>query len=243
MKKTTFLILILCLLVPTETLAQADVMKSISQIKRDNSYLYAEATMKDLTEAINGAKAILEITVGDWVRTTSKDEGIELCIAKAKEHCLQIQTRRGEYYRAFVYVRKSDIMPVTDKSEIVVFQIPQSSAAVESVRTDDGVEETVVPAKPITLSADEQAMARITSFYDIEPFINRLKGENRIERYGKYATMPQTALCHLFVYDKQGRVVAALRNDNGRQTNLATLREDDVKNYKNCGAIWFQLKQ
>ena len=99
----------------------ADVAKIINKVKRDTMFIYAEATMKDLNEAYNGARAILEMKVGDWVREQHPSEGIEVCIVKAKEHFLQLETRRGDFYRAFVYVRKNDIMPVADKSEVTVF--------------------------------------------------------------------------------------------------------------------------
>jgi hypothetical protein len=53
--------------------------------------------MKDLNEAYNGARAILEMKVGDWVREQHPSEGIEVCIVKAKEHFLQLETRRGDF--------------------------------------------------------------------------------------------------------------------------------------------------
>ena len=101
----------------------AEVTKHINQVKRDTMYIYAETTMKDLEEAYNGARAILEMKVGEWVRAQHPKEGVELCIVKAKEHFLQLETRRGDFFRAFVYVKKSDIMPVTDKSEVTIFEV------------------------------------------------------------------------------------------------------------------------
>jgi hypothetical protein len=233
----------LCVMGLLEGYAQSqDVAKQISNIKRDTTYLYAEATMKDLDEAFVGAKAILEMKVGDWIRGQKANEGVEVCIAKAKDHCFEVQTRRGDYYRAFVYVKKSDIMPVTDKNEVVVFQVAPQEA--EKSSANDAIsEEAPVESKPgIILTSDEQQMKSITSFYDVEPYIKDLKGKNRLIAYGKYATLPADEDCHLFVYDKQGNISALLRKTGDIQYNLNTLKEDNVKNYKNCGAIWFQLK-
>lgn len=217
-----------------------DVTKDINKIKRDTMYIYAEATMKDLNEAYNGAKAILEVKVGDWVRTQHPDEGIEVCIVKAKEHFVQLETRRGEYYRAFVYVRKDDIMPVADKSEVTVFEV----APVESIQSNILSEEA--PAEEaksvLELTSDEKQMLQVKSFYEVEPYIKDLKSKGRLQNYGKYASMPVDEDCHLFVYDKQGNISALLRKQGSVQYNLNTLKEDNVKNYKNCGAIWFQLK-
>ena len=241
--KRKHLIIMFCVMGLLEGYAQSqDVAKQISNIKRDTTYLYAEATMKDLDEAFVGAKAILEMKVGDWIRGQKANEGVEVCIAKAKDHCFEVQTRRGDYYRAFVYVKKSDIMPVTDKNEVVVFQVAPQEA--EKSSANDAIsEEAPVESKPgIILTSDEQQMKSITSFYDVEPYIKDLKGKNRLIAYGKYATLPADEDCHLFVYDKQGNISALLRKTGDIQYNLNTLKEDNVKNYKNCGAIWFQLK-
>lgn len=219
--------------------------KEINAIKRDATCIYAEATMKDVNEAIIGAKSILEVKVGDWVRAQHPNEGIEVCIAKAKEHCFEVQTRRGDYYRAFVYVRKGDILPVADKSEVVVFQVQPESEKPLSTPEEVISEDTPVeaPAPVITLTADEEQMVAITSFYDVEPYVKGMRDKNKLEAYGKYATMPADSACHLFVYNQQGQIKAVLRKTSGVQINLKTLKEDNVKNYKNCGAIWFRLKR
>lgn len=223
-----------------------EVSKNINKVKRDTMYIYAEATMKDLNEAYNGARAILEMKVGDWVREQHPSEGIEVCIVKAKEHFLQLETRRGDFYRAFVYVRKNDIMPVADKSEVTVFEVapavqpdqpkPQHAIIVEETPVE--VEATPV----LELTSEEKQMKLVRSFYEVEPYIKGLKSKGRLNAYGKYATMPTNEDCHLFVYDKQGNISALLRKSGDKQYNLNTLKEDNVKNYKNCGAIWFQLK-
>ena len=225
----------------------ADVAKNINKVKRDTMYIYAEATMKDLNEAYNGARAILEMKVGDWVREQHPSEGIEVCIVKAKEHFVQLETRRGDFYRAFVYVRKSDIMPVADKSEVTVFEVapvahpdqPKAAPAI-IISGDAPVEENEAPV--LELTSEEKQMKLVRSFYEVEPYIKGLKSKGKISAYGKYATMPEDEDCHLFVYDKQGNISALLRKSSNIQYNLNTLKEDNVKNYKNCGAIWFQLK-
>ena len=225
----------------------SDVAKNINKVKRDTMYIYAEATMKDLDEANNGARAILEMKVGDWVRAQYPTEGIDVCIVKAKEHVIQLETRRGDLYRAFVYVRKSDIMPVADKNEITVFEVPPvaqpnqlENAPANIISEDAPVEEKKAPV--LELTSEEKQMKLVRSFYEVEPYIKGLKSKGKINAYGKYATMPEDEDCHLFVYDKQGNISALIRKSGNTQYNLNTLKEDNVKNYKNCGAIWFQLK-
>ena len=225
----------------------ADVSKNINKIKRDTMYLYAEATMKDLSEAYNGARAILEMKVGEWVRQQHPNEGVEVCIVKAKEHFTQLETRRGDFCRAFVYVRKTDIMPVSDKSEVTVFEVapvvqPNQPTVAPAIIVEEStpVEEEKTPV--LELTSEEKQMRQVKSFYEVEPYIKGLESKGKLKRYGKYATMPESEDCHLFVYDKQGNISALLRKSGSVQYNLNTLKEDNVKNYKNCGAIWFQLK-
>ena len=223
------------------------VAQDINKVKRDTMYIYAEATMKDLSEAYNGARAILEMKVGDWVREQHPTEGIEVCIVKAKEHFMQLETRRGDFYRAFVYVRKSDIMPVADKSEVTVFEVapvtkPNQIEAKPAIIVTEEAPQVEEKQQVLELTSEEKQMKLIRSFYDVEPYINGLKSKGKLKAYGKYAKMPVNEDCHLFVYDKQGNISALLRKSGDNQYNLNTLKEDNVKNYKNCGAIWFQLK-
>ena len=246
--KRLFIGILLAICLPLSCFAQtaADVAKSINKVKRDTMYIYAESTTKDLSEAYANARAILEMKVGEWVRGQHPDEGIEVCIVKAKEHFMQLDTRRGELYRAFVYVRKSDIMPVADKSEVTVLEVspvkrPDSiEPAPAIIVTEENPVEADAPA--LELTSEEKQMKQVRSFYDVEPYIKGLKSKGKLVNYGKYATMPEGEDCHLFVYDKQGNISALLRKTGSAQYNLNTLKEDNVKNYKNCGAIWFQLK-
>lgn len=223
-----------------------EVTKSINKVKRDTLYIYAESTNKDLKEAYNNARTILEMQVGEWVRKQHPSENIEVCIVKAKENFMQLDTRRGELYRAFVYVKKSDIMAVSDKSEVKVIEIAPTTQS-NQVKAEPAIiisEESVakIDTPVIELTSEEQQMKQVRSFYDVEPYIKGLKSNNRLMAYGKYATMPSNEDCHLFVYDKQGNISAMLRKSGTTQFNLNTLKEDNIKNYKNCGAIWFQLK-
>ena len=245
--KKIFLTLFLTFSLVTISNAQtvAEVNKSINKVKRDTMYIYAESTTKDLNEAYTNARAILEMQVGEWVQKQHPSEGIELCIVKAKEHFMQLDTRRGGLYRAFVYVKKSDIMPVADKSEVTVFEVSpstrqnQTEVAPAIIVTEEAPKEEKAI---VQLTSEEIQMKQVKSFYEVEPYINGLKSKGKLNGYGKYATMPKGQDCHLFVYDKQGNISALIRKSGAVQYNLNTLKEDNIKNYKNCGAIWFQLK-
>ena len=208
-------------------------------------YIYAESTTKELDEAYSNARTLLEMQVGDWVRKQRPNENVELCIVKAKEHLLQLETRRGEFYRAFVYVKKSDIMPVSYKSEVKVLKVGPREHQNALTPTPAIIVTEEAPTKDVAeieLTSEEEQMKKVCKFYDVEPYVKDLKSKGKLNAYGKYATMPTDQDCHLFVYDKQGNISALLRKSGTKQYNLNSLKEDNVKNYKNCGAIWLQLK-
>ena len=168
------LCVISCLMLSMSLLAQQDdLVRQIGKVKRDANYIYAEATMKNMKEALDGAKAILEVKVSDWIHQQTTED-VDVCIAKAKDHCFEVQTMRGDYYRAFVYVNKQDILPVTDKKEVVVFQVgnSQSQESSAEVISEDSLSPSI---EVITLTADEEKMKSITSFYEIQPYIESLK--------------------------------------------------------------------
>lgn len=247
MKKTLIYLMLIIGWLSASAQTATDVARDINKVKRDTMYIYAESTTKDLSESYNNARAILEMKVGDWVRTQHPNEGIEVCIVKAKEHFIQLDTRRGELYRAFVYVKKSDIMPVVDKSEVTVFEVAPSKQnetvkAAPAIIVTEEAPANIETAPTLELTSEEKQMRQVRSFYEVEPYIKGLKGKGKLKSYGKYATMPVDEDCHLFVYDKQGNISALIRKTGRIQYNLNTLKEDNVKNYKNCGAIWFQLK-
>lgn len=210
--------------------AQVDYTDSINAIKRDTAYIYAESTMKDPVEAQSGARAVLELKVTDWVRSKWPLESAEQYVSKASEICESFVTMRGIYTRIFVYVKKSRLLPVAPV-----------------VENEDVVEETetvIEPVLPAEITPDEKEMATITEFDNIKTYIEGLKRNNSLNAYGKYASLPEDSPCYIFVYNQEGKVVAVLRQtENGEHFNLRTLTDDNVRNYKNCGAIWFQYKQ
>lgn len=210
---------------------QADSLNDINAIKRDTSYIYAESTMRDVIEAQSGARSILELKVTDWIRTHYPNELLDTCLAKVSEYWKTLVSKRGKYNRVLVFIKKDQIvsMPVNNDELI------------SSKQTDEIV--PVTDAKESPWTAVEETMASVSSFKDIEPFVVKLKEEGRLHAYGKYASLPEEAVCHIFVYNKGGAVVAVLRqSEDGTYNNLRTNESDNIKNYKNCGAIWLQLK-
>ena len=70
-----------------------------------------------------------------------------------------------------------------------------------------------------------------------------LKENGDIIDYGKFATAEHPELCYLIVYDPAGNICALLGKGEDVRPNLKTGRDDSIKNYRGCGAIWFTLKE
>jgi len=233
MKKSV--LLCACLTLSVSGFAQdaeaSDSPGNINDIKRDTTVVYAEATMKDVIEAQSSACAILEMKIYEWLRNNNRGLSTDSLVNASKDKWFTLVSKRGSYNRAFVYVSKQHILPAPEVAETVA----PEPAADEFVPVMEGV---MMPE----LTADEKQMTTITSFYQIEPFIKALQAEGRLRAYGKYSTLPEDGSSHLFIYNKIGEVVAALRRDAEGTHNLKTREADHIDSYHDCGAIWFQTK-
>ena len=207
--------------VQAQGIERIDTLDDINAIKRDTSFIYAESTMKDVLEAHTGAQALLQLKIIEWLRFNHPELDSESLVTNSKEKWFSLLTKRGAYNRLFVYVNKRDIVPIKEEPE-PVFE-----------------EEQILPLTP-----EEETMAvSIVRFENIEPYVKNLKADGQLKAYGKYASLPQDDSCYMFVYNREGNIEAVLRQtEDGKHFNLRTMKEDNVHNYKNCGAIWLQFK-
>jgi hypothetical protein len=81
------------------------------------------------------------------------------------------------------------------------------------------------------------------NFFELREIMEPLKERGDIVDYGKYASMKNPADCYLIVYDPAGNICAWLDKGSDTRRNLKTGKEDTVKNYRGCGAIWFIIKE
>lgn len=230
----------------------------INSIKLDaEHYLYAEVTMPDWFEAYNAAKALLKEQLASWLTNQHQEKDVTSYIARSDEHIFEIKALRGNRYRAFVYMKKSDVLAIKEERQLL-------TVSSEEVH-DKAAEETLfkVPAEapasaaapvagapapvsaPVAASASaknplETDMLTVNSFNDIEPFIRHQESMNVVTTFGKYANRPSTGTYYMFVYNRDAEIPAYLRYDDGKIFNLKTGREDSMEAYKNCGAIWFK---
>lgn len=248
----------IAILLPHTAMAQTSAAKQINAIKQDTAYLYAEATMQTWDEAYQGAKAILEATVQEWANDRKLGDEAKAFLAKSDKKILEIKTQRGNYIRAFLYVKKADIVPVGKSQDVMVIDnnkgsskpiqikaMPEKKARkrdIEQARNGN-LKSKVEEVEEATDPAQERQMLEVSSFQQIEPLVESLKGQGLLEDYGKYKTLPQSGTCYIFIYNRSGQVPAVLKKTDGTVVNLSTHKTDNITNYKDCGAIWLRLKQ
>lgn len=87
--------------------------KEINVIKKSADYIYAEATMADQQAAMDLAKEILYNNVNEWVAKQKKFAGLDKVVTANTNYTIEdVTLPRGNWFRAFMYVRKKDIIPV-----------------------------------------------------------------------------------------------------------------------------------
>ena len=191
--------------------------RQINALKLDTTLIYAEATMKELKNAELDANALFDMKVSEWIEQTYKDEEIKYDLSEIRRHRKELHMLRSNlYYRVFIYIYLNDI-------------------EVERLQP-------MVKEEKFILNEEELEMVTLDSFYKIEPYIKLLENKGKLKAYGKFKNLPNNDLCYLFIYNKEGEIVAVMKHTADKVINLKTLEQDIVTNYKNCGAIWFQLK-
>jgi len=203
-----------------------EIKKQINSIKKSSQYLYGEVTAPTLEEAKNLAQESLYEKINEWVATKKKlQDGRNIVVNNKKEIYGEVSLPRGNMFRSFIYVKKSDII-ATDNTEVIqnnVTQMPKTAQAKKEL-----------PAAVATLCA-------CTKYDDLAKKIKELKATGKITNYARYASLDNPEEYYLAIYDKSGKVLAILSPGSTRN-NVRTGEVDNVTNYSGCGAIGFKLK-
>ena len=111
-----------------------ETKKKINSIKKDSQYLYAEATASTEDEAHDIAEEILYDEINEWAATKKKlQNSASLAVNNKQSLWTTISLPRGNMFRSFIYVKKSDILPV-ENSEVIgnANVVPDKAETMES---------------------------------------------------------------------------------------------------------------
>ena len=234
MKRSRYVIaVILMLSVVAQVFAQHadDKKKEIAKIKKNPLYLYQEATMTDKEEAMETALQLLQSEVQRWVaeKKKRKEAVSDLIITNVEQNTEALELPRGNMYRAFVYVKKSDILV---SKNTMVTNMPSKRDNSEDIRSSN----EIISAHKIEHPEHIQNLLNLKLYDEVKPCLDAMKSEGNVLEYARYAKLSQPENYVLIIYNQQGEVEAIL-SDGAERVNLKTNLPDGVSNYSGRGAI------
>jgi hypothetical protein len=222
----------LLLLVSFYMIAQENATQSINEIKRQSDiYLYAESTSQTWEEALDNAKYLLGVEIETWAKTIDAKH-VDGYIAEAQNHILNLKSMRGNRFRAFVYVKKSDIMPIVNASQVLVISADEERKTTISEVNTRPTE--VLLYQPTQL---EKEIMSVSNANNIGTFIKRLKSEGRLGNYGKYKDMPSDIDCYLFVYNRELEISAYLHKTGNKHAHQGRKECGQQNGYEHIGRL------
>ncbi|MBP3252194.1 MAG: hypothetical protein J6M25_06070 [Prevotella sp.] len=215
--------------------------RNINNIKKDNGYLYAEVTTADKQQALDLAEDLLNQRINEYVAEQKKLRKAQNIVARNTRSAWEsVSLPRGNCFRAFLYVKKTDILPADNA---VVRSNSLAAETVTAVPTQAVPVEEAEPAVKAVSENRQVALERILSverFSNLATVLKRLKQENRVSHYAKYKDLANAEEYLLIVYSKDGSVVAFLSEGAERQ-NLKTLQKDSIDNYVGNAALGVKI--
>lgn len=210
-----------------------DVKKEINQVKKSTQYIYAEVTAATELEAKDLAEEILYSEINEWVAKQKKlSKSPNIVVNNKKELWTSVSLPRGNMFRSFMYVKKSDILPA-ENSEIIENTIVSPKAVVTK---------NISQKETVTIPQLVKEIATCTEYTELAMKITNLKTSGQVLDYGKYASLDCKEDYYMAVYNTNGKVVAILTKGSDRY-NVKTGILDNLDNYKGCGAIGFKIKE
>ena len=130
-----------------------DKQAEINKIKKDRNYLTATGSSTISEEdALEKAREQIDVLIAQWLSENTKGD-ISGYVAKSKENLTVIDTKRGNLFRSFIYVKKQEILPYY-KGEVIISDLPQeqpikadatTSTSQQKEAKPSDVTDTVVP--------------------------------------------------------------------------------------------------
>lgn len=143
-------------------------IQRINAIKLDpEHYLSEECTADDWQSAYETAKILLKDKIKRWL-TAQEISDVVSYIAKSDEKFLQIKDQSGDMYRAFVYVKKDDILVFNEGRQILIDTVVKEDSKQEPNNEGDSdkKEPAAVTSKPdekVSSLEPEKEVAQIDS--------------------------------------------------------------------------------
>lgn len=127
------------------TFSQEDKNAEINKIKRNRDYLTVTGTSTvSAEEASENAKMLIDVEIEQWIQENAECLDIAGYIKTIKKNLTIIETKNGNLFRAFIYVKKKDILPFYEH-ETVIAELPDSIVVETPVVDTMKTVEVVIP--------------------------------------------------------------------------------------------------
>lgn len=211
--------------------------KKINSIKKDKAYLYAEITTDNQQSALDLAEDMLNQEINKYVAEQKKLRSAQNILLRNTQEIMEsISLPRGNMFRAFKFVKKSDIM-AADNAEVRVNTQPadtQGNKASGATTLKSSVQ--TVTTESAKRNETIARLLAVSKFADLSAVFKQLKQEGRIGQYAKIKELTNPEQFVLVIYNREGNIEAVLSEGSAR-TNLRTGQADNVSNYPGRGAI------
>ena len=254
MKRLSIFVCWLCLSVVANA---ADSKQSqINDIKKDSTYLYSDVTMPTQEQATSQAYEQLQREIVSWVTEQLGDNTESVSALEINRMVDTLVTRRADMYRVFAYASKTNIL-----STFIVGHAPQRDtvpsndsvvgyASKRDMTSADSVKHVVANDTICYLLKQNflgrkggviEQIKKARNFFELKDIMEPMKQKGDIMDYGKYVSAEDPEDCYLIIYDPAGNIRALLGKGKESRWNLKTGKNDNLANYRGCGAIWFKL--
>jgi hypothetical protein len=241
MKKT--ILLLVAIFTAATTFAQNidEQKKKIASIKKSSSYIYAEVTTTDQQQAIDLATDMLHRNVNEWAAKQKKFAGSNKIITRNTNYAVdQITMPRANMFRAFMYVKKTDIIPAEN---VEVRETPTEVATASATKLKAA---TITPISDSKRDEVVSELLNVRNTGQLAEQLKKLKNNGKIAEYDNLRGLKEKNKNQseyiMVVFNKEG-VVETILSEGENRTNLKTGQLDQLANYKGRGAIGVKVNK
>lgn len=225
MKRTLVITLttFLCITITAQT--EMDAKKQeVNRIKKNPSqYLYVEMLDSIEDVAITKAQHYLAEEIDNYVAEQKSLKDSPNIIAVNRKQIITMP-RGNNYFRAFAYIKKSDIMAA------------DNAVVLENTKRSQSQEKNTENASSSKRQNTINRLLQLKRFSELESCLNQLKSEGQISKFGKQKTLGNLEPYVLIIYNREGDIEAIL-SEGPQRINLQSGEKDSVSNYKERGAF------
>ncbi len=155
-----------------------DVKAQINQIKKNTSdYIYAEITATTEPDAKMLAEDLLYEEINKWAATQQNLQASQKFLVNNKTSCITtLSTTRGNMFRCFMYIRKSDIQnannaDLVENTNIMSDRNVQTSTSVQTSTPalPDSTSQTTTVPEPVQSEVEAQTVSTSQPITTVQP--------------------------------------------------------------------------